>query len=249
MTRDIRSEDIDRSSKLPLYHQLHEIMRDSILRGDWQPGDMIPPEPELIRQYGVSRTTVRQVLDMLVNDGLIYRQQGRGTFVAHPTVEQTLVRIVSFTEDMHQRGFEPGTRVLSLDLVPAPQDIAERLEVEPGEELARLARLRLADGEPMSIEESHLVHCYCPGVLERDYASHTLRETLDRDYGIRRVRASQVIRAIPASKDVAQLLAIPYRSALLRIERVSYSQQNLPVEFLRITYRGDRYALYNELHD
>jgi GntR family transcriptional regulator len=249
MTRDIRSEDIDRSSKLPLYHQLHEIMRDSILRGDWQPGDMIPPEPELIRRYGVSRTTVRQVLDMLVNDGLIYRQQGRGTFVAHPTVEQAMVRIVSFTEDMHQRGFEPGTRVLSLDLVPAPQDIAERLEVEPGEELARLARLRLADGEPMSVEESHLVHRYCPGVLERDYASDTLRETLERDYGIRWVRASQVIRAIPASKDVAQLLAISYRSALLRIERVSYSQQNLPVEFLRITYRGDRYALYNELHD
>jgi GntR family transcriptional regulator len=249
MTRDIRSEDIDRSSKLPLYHQLHEILRDSILRGDWQPGDMIPPEPELIRQYGVSRTTVRQVLDMLVNDGLIYRQQGRGTFVAHPTVEQALIRIVSFTEDMHQRGFEPGTRVLSLDLVPAPQDIAERLEVEPGEELARLVRLCLADGEPMSIEESHLIHRYCPGVLERDYASHTLRETLDRDYGIRWVRASQVIRAIPALKDVAQLLAIPYRSALLRIERVSYSQQNLPVEFLRTTYRGDRYALYNELHD
>jgi GntR family transcriptional regulator len=234
---------------LPLYHQLYEILRDSILRGDWQPGDTIPPEPGLIRRYGVSRTTVRQVLDMLVTDGLIYRQQGRGTFVAHPTVEQALVRIVSFAEDMRQRGFEPGTRVLSLDLVPAPQDIAEKLEVEPGEELARLARLRLADGEPMSIEESHLVHRYCPGVLERDYTSVTLRETLDRDYGIRWARASQVIRAIPASKDVAQLLAIPYRSALLRIERVSYSQQNLPGEFLRITYRGDRYALYNELHD
>jgi GntR family transcriptional regulator len=249
MTRDIRSEDIDRSSKLPLYHQLYEILRDSILRGDWQPGDLIPPEPELIRRYGVSRTTVRQVLDMLVNDGLIYRQQGRGTFVAHPTVEQALVRIVSFTEDMRQRGFKPGTRVLSLGLAPAPQDIAEKLEVEPGEELARLVRLRLADGEPMSIEESHLVHRYCPGVLDRDYASDILRETLDRDYGIRWVRASQVIRAIPASKDVAQLLAIPYRSALLYIERVSYSQQNVPVEFLRITYRGDRYALYNELHD
>jgi GntR family transcriptional regulator len=249
MTHDIRMKDIDRSSKLPLYHQLYAILRDSILRGDWQPGDMIPPEPELIRRYSVSRTTVRQVLDMLVNDGLIYRQQGRGTFVAHPTVEQALVRIISFAEDMHQRGFNPGTQVLSSSLVPAPQDIAEKLEVEAGEELAHLVRLRLADGEPMSIEESYLVHRYCPGVLEGEYASNPLREALDRDYGIRWVRASQIIRAISASKDMAQLLSIPSKAALLSIERVSYSQQNLAVEFLRIYYRGDRYALYSKLHD
>jgi GntR family transcriptional regulator len=240
---------IDRSSKLPLYHQLYEILRGKILRGEWQPGDMISPEPELIERYEVSRTTVRQVLDMLVNEGLIYRQQGRGTFVAHPTLEQALVRIISFTEDMRQRGFKPGTRVLSSGLVQAPETIAEKLAVEPGEELARLERLRLADGEPMSIEESHLVHRYCPGVLQGDYASNPLREALDRDYGIRLVRAKQIIRAIPAPRDLAESLSIPPRSALLYIERVSYSQHDIPVEFLRIYYRGDRYVLYNELHD
>jgi GntR family transcriptional regulator len=239
--------DIDRRSKLPLYHQLHEILRDSIVRGEWQPGDVIPPEPELIERYQVSRTTVRQVLDMLVNEGLIYRQQGRGTFVAHPTVEQTLVRIISFTDDMRQRGFEPSTEVLSSELVPARWDIAGELEIESGEELARLERLRLADGEPMSIEESFLVHRYCPGVLESDYASNPLREALERDYNIRWVRARQVIRAIGAPRRVAQLLSIPLKGAVLLIERVSYSQENIPVEFLRIYYRGDRYALYNEL--
>jgi GntR family transcriptional regulator len=246
---DARMRQIDRSSKLPLYHQLYEILREQILRGEWQPGDMIPPEPELIEQYQVSRTTVRQVLDILVNEGLIYRQQGRGTFVAHPTVEQALVRIVSFIEDMRQRGVEPSTEVLSSDLIPAPQDIAQKLEIEQGEELARLKRLRLADSEPMSVEESYLVHRYCPGVLEGDYASNPLRQTLDRDYGIRLVRAKQVIRAILAPRHLARLLSIPSQSALLHIERVSYSQQNIPVEFLRMYYRGDRYTLYSELHD
>ena len=249
MTYDTRMKDIDRSSKLPLYHQLYEILRDTLLRGDWQPGDMIPPEPELIRRYSVSRTTVRQVLDMLVNEGLIYRQQGRGTFVAHPTVEQALVRIISFTEDMRQRGFRPSTEVLSTGLVAAPPDIAERLEIEPGDELVRLERLRLADGEPMSVEESHLVHRYCPGVLKGDYASNPLREALERDYGIRWLHARQVIRAIPAPGDLARTLSIPPGSDLLNIERVSYSQQNTTIEFLRIYYRGDRYALYNELHE
>ena len=238
---------INRTSKLPLYHQLYEILRGDILYGKWQPGDMLPPESELVERYEVSRTTVRQVLDMLVNEGLIYRQRGRGTFVAHPTLEQGLMRIVSFTNDMRRRGFTPVTEILFSDLVPAPKEIAEALEIEPSEELARLDRLRLAEGEPMSIEESHLVHRYCPGVLQRDYTSNSLREVLERDYGIRWIRAKQVIRAILAPSRLASLLSIRSKAALLYIERISYSEENIPVEFLRIYYRADRYSLYNEL--
>jgi len=238
---------IVRDSKLPFYHQLYEILRHNIVQGVWQPGDMLPPESELITQYQVSRITVRQALEALVNEGLIYRQRGRGTFVAHPTVEQGLSRIISFTDDMRQRGFKPGTEILFSGLVPAPKEIAGKLGVEPGEELARLERLRMADGEPMSVEESHLVHRYCPGVLDGDYASTPLREALARDYDIHWSLARQVIRAIPASRELAQKLSISARSAVLYIERVSYSQQNIPVEFLRLYHRGDRYALYNEL--
>jgi GntR family transcriptional regulator len=238
---------IDRNSKLPLYHQLYQILRGNIASREWRPGDMIPPESELIGRYQVSRTTVRQVLDRLASEGLIEREQGRGTFVAHPTMEQGLVRIISFTEDMRQRGLEPGTQVLSSDLEPSPPDIAEKLEVELGEELTHLKRLRLANQEPMSIEESYLVHRYCPGVLEGDYASNPLREALERDHGIRLVRARQVIRAILSPRDLADILSIKPKSALLFIERVSYSQDNIPVEFLRIFYRADRYILYNEL--
>lgn len=238
---------IDRTSKLPLYHQLYEILRGNIVNGEWQPGDMIPPESELIARYQISRTTVRQVLDILAGEGLIEREQGRGTFVAQPKVEQGLVRIISFTEDMRQRGFEPGTQVLFADLIPAPPDIAEKLEVEPGEQLARLERLRLANQEPMSVEESYLIHRFCPGVLQGDYASKPLREALERDHGIRLVRAKQVIRAILAPSELAGTLGIKPRSALLFMERVSFSQENVPVEFLRIYYRADRYVLYNEL--
>jgi GntR family transcriptional regulator len=208
---------------------------------------MLPSEPELIDHYRVSRITVRQALEALVNEGLIYRQQGRGTFVARPTVAQGLVRIVSFTQDMRQRGLEPGTRVLAAGLVPAPPEIAEQLNLEPGQELVHLERLRLANGEPMSVEASYLVHRYCPGILRGDYATTPLREALERTCGLRLVRARQVIRASLASDRMARLLAVAPRSALLFIERVSYSQQGLPVEFLRIYYRADRYVLYNEL--
>jgi GntR family transcriptional regulator len=238
---------LSRQSKLPLYQQLYDILRSELTKGLWGPGDMLPPESELMQRFGVSRITVRQVLDMLVRDGLIYRQQGRGTFVSHPTIEQTQVRIVSFTEDMRQRGFRPGTEVIEAALLSAPGDIAGNLAVEPGEELAHIRRLRLADEEPMSIEDAYLLHRVFPGVLSRDYTTRPLRLTLDEAYGIQLVRAKQVVRAIAAPREVARLLSVRPGDALLFIERVSFSARGFPVEFLRIHYRGDRYVLFNEL--
>jgi GntR family transcriptional regulator len=237
---------IDRNSKLPLYHQLYEILRSNIRSGRWKPGDMVPPESELMERHKISRTTIRQVLDMLVNEGLIYRERGRGSFVAHPALEEALVRIISFTDDMRQRGRKPSTRVLASELIPAPQDIAERLQIEAGEELAHLKRLRLADDEPMSIEDSYLIHRYCPDILKGDYESGSLREALEEN-GIRWSHAKQVIRAISATESLAKLLSVQSQAALLFIERISFSQQRIPVEFLRLYYRGDRYSLYNEL--
>jgi len=242
-------ETIDRFSKLPYYQQLYEILLGKIQRGEWQPGDMIPPESELIEDYQVSRNTVRQVLEKLVNDGLIYRQRGRGSFVSHPTLEQAMTRIVSFTEDMHQRGFAPGTRMLSTDLIPAEEEIANQLDIPVGEQLVYLRRLRMADGEPMSIEESYLIHKYCPDILEHDYALEPLRRVLESEFGIRIASAKQVIQAIQAPPDLAYLLEISPGAALLLLTRVSFSQGRIPVEYLRIHYRADRYSLFNELHE
>lgn len=240
---------ISRASKLPLHHQLYDLLRGKIRSGEWIEGQMIPTEPELINQYGVSRIVIRQVLNRLVNEGMIFRQQGRGSFVAERRLEEGLSRIISFTEDMRQRGLTPKTRILFTGLIPAPEDIAEHLGIQAGDELARLERLRLANDEPMSIEEAHLVHRYFPGVLNEDYALVPLRETLQQKYGVRITRARQVIRAVQATAEQARLLTTQGKSPLLLVERVSFSEQNQPVEFLRIYFRGDRYSLYNDLHD
>lgn len=232
---------------LPYYQQLYAILRDGIVNGSWKPGDMMPSETELIEQFEVSRITVRQALALLVEEGLIYRRRGRGTFVAVPSIEQGLNRIVSFTEDMRRRGLQPGTEVLSASVVPASEEIAGKLQIEPGEDLARYERLRLADGEPMSVEVSHLVLRTCPGILERDYSERPLREELEQKYNINLVRANQIIRASAAHDALARQLSIPNHAPVFYIERVSYSQFDVPVEFLQLYHRGDRYALYNEL--
>jgi GntR family transcriptional regulator len=234
-------------SKIPLYQQLYDILHTKILNEEWKPGDMILPESKLIELYSVSRITVRTVLDMLVKDSLIYRQRGRGTFVTHPKLEHGLTRIVNFTDDMHHRGFTPSSKVLYSDLIPATKAIATKLSIDPGEELTRLGRLRLADNEPMCLEKSHFIHRYCRGILDYDFAVTSLCEVKERDYGIKWSRATQIISAINATPNLAKHLIIKKNAALLYIERTSYSQDNTPVEFLQAYYRADRYNLYNEL--
>lgn len=238
---------LNRESKVPLYHQLYELLRAKITGGEWPPGTLLPAESELQQNYQVSQITVRQALENLVSDGLIYRQRGRGTFVSQPAIKTTLTRIISFTEDMRRRGYHPSSRTILTEPVVATPALAEKLEIEAGEELAQINRLRFADGEPMSIERSMLVHRYCPGVLDGNYEDQSLRETLLKAYGIQLVRAVESIRAVQATEEQAHLLSIEPDDALLTIERVSFSQSNIPVELLQIFYRSDRYVLYAEL--
>ena len=240
---------INRQSKLPLHQQIYEVLRGRMLRGKWDAGDMFPTELELMEEFKVSRATIRQVMERLVTEGLIIRQQGRGTFVAEPTLEQGLTRIISFTEDMRRRGLVAETRILSQEIIPASKDTARALRIQPDEEVVYLKRLRIANSEPLCIEESYLAHKMCPGLLRFDFAVQPLRETLAENYGIHITRALQKIHAVVAEPDTTHLLKIPSPAALLFIERVSFNEWDLPVEFLRLFFRGDRYSLHNELKD
>ncbi len=232
---------------ISFYQQLYTILRQELARGTWKPGERMPSEAELIATYGVSRITVRQAFELLVNDGLVYRRRGSGTYVTIPLIEHGLNRIISFTDDMQRRGLHPDTRLIAARLEPATADVARRLDIEPGEELAVLERLRLADGMPMSVERSHLVHRLCPDILDGDYVQTPLHIALRERYGIRLARAQQAIHAVAADKTMAGVLSAPVGTPLFFIERTSFRQGGLPVEFLQLYHRGDRYVLYNEL--
>lgn len=234
-------------SNEPLYRQVYRLLRHKIVNGEWTPHEAIPTEMSLMAKYEVSRATIRQALAELVADGLIERKRGRGSFVAAPSVEQSLVRILSFTEDMQQRGLQPQTRLISARLMPPTESIAGKLGLAEGEKVARLVRLRLADGAPISVEVSCLAYRFFPGLLEHDYTQNSLRQILYRQYGVRLARAEQTIQAIAADEEMAELLGVDRGTPLLSIERVSYSDYDVPVEHLRLYHRGDRYTLYNEL--
>jgi GntR family transcriptional regulator len=240
---------VNRQSKLPLYQPVYDLLHGKMVSGVWAAGDVFPTESELIRDYRVSRMTIRQVMDRFVSEGLVYRQQGRGTYVAEPTLEQGLTRIISFTEDMRRRGLIPETKILAQQIIAASEDVANALNISPGEKVAYLKRLRFANNEPMCIEESHLIYEMCPGIFEMDFSIQPLRETLESKYSIRIVRANQKIHATVAGNETARLLHATPPAALLFIERTSFNEWDQPVEFLRLYFRGDRYSLHNELRD
>lgn len=238
---------IYRNSPVPRYHQLKEILRERIRSGEWKPGDLIPSERELSEAYHISRMTARQAITDLVNEGVFYREQGRGTFVTNHKITQQLMRLTGFTEDISARGQHPGTKVLSAEMCPADEIVAERLRIAIGSPIFCLQRLRLADGEPLAIESSHINFKGCERLLEDDLEHNSLYRLLDTKYGVPLMEAEQELEAGLAGEEDARLLTIPVSSAVLYTRRTTYTERNQPIEYAHSVYCGNKYVFYTHL--
>ncbi len=210
------------------------------------PGSPVPPERELAQQYGTSRTTVRQALAELVVEGRLLRMQGKGTFVAKPKVAQ-LLELASYTQGMRAHGLHPQTQILDTSYVPADAQLSGLLAIPPGSRVLRIHRLRLADGEPMSTDTSHLPARRFPGLrrnLDR-YAS--LYEALATAYGVQLAEAEETIETVLAGPEDARLLGVDVGMPLLLLSRQAFDVSAEPVEWAQSKYRGDRYKLVTRL--
>jgi GntR family transcriptional regulator len=235
------------SGPLPRYYQLKELLRQRIRSGEWPPDTPIPSERELCEQYGISRMTARQSLTELVNEGLLYRRQGLGTFVGRPRIAQQLLRLTGFTEDMRARAQRPGATVLSAEVCPADARTAEVLRLKPGQSVFRLRRLRSADGEPLAIETAVIAFLGCERLLAVDLSANSLYHVLETRFRITLQEAEQEVEADLAGEEDAALLSVEGGSPVLRIRRVTFDQRKQPVEFATSVYRGDRYTFYARL--
>lgn len=234
---------------LPLYRQIEADLRDRIRDGRLRPGGQVAPEPELMAEYGVSRATVRQALAALVADGLLEIRRGLGTYVTAPRFEHTIGGFYSFSREIERHGLQPGTRVLDLRRIPAPADVAEPLGLAPGTEVVALRRLRLAGEDPLVVETSHLPAARFPGLEAVDFSRVRLYDTLLNAYGCRPTRARESFEPALLTADEAVLLDQVRGEPVLRVERIAYDQDDVPIEFCRSTVRGDRYRYSVELRD
>lgn len=232
-------------AKGPLYAQLRRRIEAGIASGLLAADTALPPEREVAALTGLSRVTVRKAIAELVERGLIVQRQGSGSSVApaRPKVEQSLSRLTSFTEDMARRGLRSDVEWLERALsVPSPEEVLV-LGLRSGDPVARLSRLRKADGRPMAIERASLPHDVLP---DPSQVTQSLYEVLGR-LGKRPVRAVQRISAVNLSEPDARLLGTPTGAAGLKIERISYLPEGRVIEFTRSIYRGDAYDFVAEL--
>lgn len=220
------------------WQAVREKLRLAIEAG-MQPHDPFPTERELMSRYGVSRMTVREALARLVDEGLVYRVQGSGTFVADPEKITKSLSLTSFSDDIRARRMRPGSRLVSADKAGADAAVAHDLALSPGADVWHLERVRTADGTPMCLENVWLP----TSVVGVDFDVAGIDSLYDHfeSLGVHIDRADQTIRATVVDPRQAELLDVPAHSPALEVRRVTYDEQGRRVERGWSVYRGDRY--------
>jgi GntR family transcriptional regulator len=240
---------LDPTSPVPLYHQVENRLRSLIEHGEWLPGQAIPPERELVERFGVSRITIRQAIAHLVTDGLLYRQHGRGTFVARnrpAVIAESLTHLTGHLEELQMRGLAPRVDLLSLDQKPITGPVADALQRPPGTVGWHLVRRIFVAEEPLMVSEIYLpidlgiqLH---PQAVEQMAISRLLEEA-----GLLLLTGTQRISAGKATAEEARLLGIAPDDPVLQVVRVMSGQASVPLVWLCTRYRSDRYAYEVEL--
>lgn len=232
---------IDKSSYIPYYKQLAELLRNEI-RQKQLAGQIyqLPSENELAERNGLSRATVRHALAELEREGWIYRQKGVGSFAAVRRVEQDVTQLVSTTEDMRRRGWKLETRLLSLEEKEPPPHVALALELAPEAPVYELVRLRMVDGTPLSLQTAFLPISLCPTPEQNDLTG-SLYRLLESRYGLRLWTGQEILRAQGANARQAQLLGLTEGAPVMYAERITYAANGVAVEYLEAVWRGDRY--------
>lgn len=243
-----KAPEIDRTSVAPLYHQLKQWLSTRIVSGELQPGTQLPGDYELSERLGVSRGVVRQALSELRHEGLIERERGRGTFISRPKTAQGLIESMrGFAEDAALRGQQIDSTVLRLMESPAGDVVAAKLELESGEPVVELERLRKLDGDPWVVTVTYLPAALVPDLVRRDFGGGTSLYAVLRDvYGLVARSATRRVEAAVTDAREAHLLRMRVGEPLLVLRSISYTAAGRPLEYFVARHRGDRSAF--EVH-
>ena len=233
----------DRHSPIPLHAQLEAILYGLIESGELKPLDAIPSEFELMKKYNISRDTVRHAIASLVKEGFLFRKRGKGTFVSRPKERFGLVKLLGFNEEMRAKGLTPNTKVLELEIIEAPPQVAERLHVPQITKVWRISRLRLADDEPMCVQINYIPLDVIDQIEKNDLEGNgSLYDLLENHYQVDIAEADETVHAVLAWDEESRLLNIQHGAPLISRELVAYTVDGHPIEYMVTFYRADRYA-------
>lgn len=231
---------MDRTSFAPRYREIEQALRERIAA--LRPGDRLPSDADLCAEFGVSRMTARNAMERLVEEGLVIRDPGRGSFVAEPPSHRRADSLMSFSREMRRQGRVPSSRLLGCGSRDVGTQEAVELRLATGESVVEVRRIRLADGRPIAVEQAVLAGRTASAVMASDLVDGSLHETL-MAAGFIPTKGQATIWAEAASDEDAALLEVPLGSPLLVERRVILDQRGRPLERTESRYAADRYAL------
>lgn len=231
---------LDRNSAQPLHVQLETILREYIVNEEWSVNTCIPSESALSREYGISRMTVRSVLNRMVDAGLIYRVTGKGTFVSEPKIVSKPLSQVGIRQQLEEMGYETTTKLIEIKRVQVPRRVEKMLGVERDTLVNVVHRMRYVKGEPLSIHTSYIPVSICNDLEKNDLEGMQMCDILEQVYHREIVRRVETLESVVAEPRDAQLLNVKNGFPLLLLENTVYSHGNLLIEFNSVLFRGDK---------
>ena len=232
---------VDKDSPVPLYYQLKEILANLIENEELRPNDPIPTERRLCEYHGISRMTVNKAILNLVNEGLVYREQGRGTFVARPKEKHALSSLLGFTEDMSRRGLNTETRMISFQRQATTKKLRQQLCLEESQEVFAIQRLRYINKEPHALETAYIPVALCPDLTLDMLADSSLYAILINRYAVEMDYALQTIEPVMLDDYESEMLHVKKHSLALLFSRRTFLKTGVPFEVTKAVYRSDKY--------
>ena len=231
----------DISQHLPKYYQVYEFLLKQIKSKKFEEFDRFYSDTELVEKFDVSRGTIREAIKLLINEGYLIREQGRGTFVTQPkTIEQDSRQLMGFTELMENNNMEPSAKVVEKEIVDAPISLINLMEVDKDEKFVRLVRVRFGNQVPLIIERSYFIYSHFKPIYDMDLESNSIFELLYKYTNTRLGEARQRITAISASESEVELLDVKSDSALLLMKRLIKTNEDKYFQYSEDIYRSDR---------
>lgn len=239
-----------KETEVPLYIQLASYLRIQIQTGVLQPGDMMIAENSLCDILNVSRTTVRQSMNKLVEEGLLVRYRGKGTFIANSKIKRSMNHLYNFTEDMKALGVKPGSRIIRAEVLDhCPEEIADILKLPTAQApVYYLERLRLADKEPILWERTYIPYYLCNRIETFDFSKRSLYQTLDETYHLSMYHAKETLDAFILSGNEASILECPEQIAGYKITRISCLDSGFIFEYTTSVTRADKCSFQFDLY-
>lgn len=232
---------LDKNSPLPLYYQLKNLICEMIENEELATDAPIPSEREICEKYGISRMTANKAITSLVTEGVLYREQGKGTFVARNKEKYQLSSLLSFSEEMCRRGERADTKLLSFQKKRPTKRLREDLKLEEEQEVFEIIRLRYITGEPYALETAYIPVYLCENLNAKQLESASLYSVLEQEFGLQVEYAYQTLEPAIINDYESGILGIAQGALAVLLSRRTYLKNDVPIEITKSIYRGDRY--------